>query len=554
MLHANKFDLRKMFTRTNWLGVSSFMLILVLLMRRMMQGVDFSDESYYAFFVTDWLYTGIDKSLLITLHETAALIIYPAILLYHFLTGSTDGLFLFLRFLFLFGNVLAAIAWMLFLKRAEYHLLSWVSGFVVLVFIPFALPAPSYNTLAMQGLIIAFAALGLALLAKNPKHFSTEIWLMISALCWAGVTIAYPPLLIALCFTIILFFYLFRSSNYPFLFTIFVAAALILLWGSVIEVLSYKKLYASYNYLQAVNSPLSLNKLQFIVTILLQHKYYIMTCCTLGLFRPYINNYLFITILSILLLLLLRTPPILYAHSHEVITILAITGMARLGNGTNEAARIFALLYFSSLIAACVTGFFALHSLYNFCIGAMCAALLTLLPINSETQQNKWINVLPAIITLCILLNNALLHHYGEIPSVEPRSRITKGIFKGLNLQHNDVAILDIIQQQLTPLLPKVQSIAIIGRLPGIILGLPLNIHMPFVYPLIPPISAKGLAATETFYAEPKNRPDLLLIYRDPYLKPLNPFASHLNDWYIHISNTKTPLGELDIYKERLID
>ena len=150
---------------THWIGAAAFVVITFLIAARITNGIDLSDEAYYAIFVDDWLKGGIATSTLITLHQTAALLVYPATLAYSALNGSSDGLFLFLRVLFLIGTVVSAAIWILFLLRFSHRIVAWAGGALVLAFIPFGLPAPSYNTLGLQALTCALAFFGCAALA-----------------------------------------------------------------------------------------------------------------------------------------------------------------------------------------------------------------------------------------------------------------------------------------------------------------------------------------------------------------------------------------------------
>src|SRR5690242_15875793 len=95
-------------------GLAGFALLLVLLAVRITRGADFGDESYYAIFIDDWLKGDIASSPFLTIHQTAALLVYPAALAYVALKGSSDGLLLLLRMLFLAGAVVSALCWVNF--------------------------------------------------------------------------------------------------------------------------------------------------------------------------------------------------------------------------------------------------------------------------------------------------------------------------------------------------------------------------------------------------------------------------------------------------------
>lgn len=152
---------------------------------RLPLGLDLSDEAYYAGFIDDWLKGSIASSPLSTVHQTAALIVYPAAKLFVVLTGSSDGMALFLRALFLLGALSASAAWLLFLRRlGEPGLAPFVPA-IVLAFVPFGLPAPSYNTLGLQGSVVALAGYGCSFLASTSA--ARAVWAAIAA---AGCAVA----------------------------------------------------------------------------------------------------------------------------------------------------------------------------------------------------------------------------------------------------------------------------------------------------------------------------------------------------------------------------
>ena len=132
------------------IGIAFFVLLVVLLGFRITQGADFSDESYYAIFIDDWLKGGIATSTFRAIHQTAALIVYPVALVYARLTGSSDGLFLFLRVLFLIGAAVSALFWVVLLKQLGHRLLAWAGGILVLSFVPFGLPRHPTTRLASK--------------------------------------------------------------------------------------------------------------------------------------------------------------------------------------------------------------------------------------------------------------------------------------------------------------------------------------------------------------------------------------------------------------------
>lgn len=537
-------------TKSIIIGPILFIVIAILLTIRLCKGLDLSDEAYYAFFISDWLMGGIQNSKLITLHQTAALIVYPAARCYHVIVGSTDGLFLFLRSLFLFGNIIAALCWIHFLRQLGYTVSAWMSGLVVLAFIPFGLPAPSYNTLAAQSIVIALASLGCGFITKSSK------WLFISAIATTLSTIAYPSLLFFALSLYALYFVL-KTKNpayraYPW----FLSFSLVIGWSLVIYTLSYTKLSQSFRFLSTINEPLDVfKKLHFISNLLSTNKLFSLLCffsSVVGISRQYLNGGILMFAMSAILCCLFFLDPVFFVSAHDAISLLALMGLGLLADlrpSASEKARIMAVIYTASLVAACITGATALHSVFNFCMGAIPAACLALLlPL---AKPKRFLNLLPACLTLILILRTSLFFFYGETNYAGPIQRIKTGFFAGISTHKDNISLLSITSASLSPLLPTMKSIAIFSRLPGMVLGAPVSIKMPFVYPLIPSINANGIKATEAYYLHSENRPDVVLIYHDRYLNPVNPMAAYFDKWYERISSAKTPLGELVIYLQR---
>ncbi len=536
------------------IGIILFILVIGLLAIRIPYGIDFGDEAYYAFFVSDWLISSIAKSTLITLHQTAALIVYPAIALFHLITHSTDGIFLFLRFLFLLENISAAIFWMLFLRRLGYGVGMWLGGLFIVSFIPFGLPAPSYNSLGSQAIVIALATLGCA--ALSPPLVRKN-WLATSALCWTIATIAYPPLIIGVIFLSLLGLLSPSEKSFsPRLYIIFLAVLLLVGWTSVMYALSFEKVYASIKFLSAVNEPFNFtHKLHYIFSLLIENKFFSALCLfsmILGLLRKQLNTTLVMLSMSAILISLFFIPPALFARSHDAITLLTFMGLGLVFDLRKKAAHpahIIAIIYTTSLVTGCITGVTAFHSILNFCIGALPAACLAVLPDQTTpTSKFNLINLLPGIIAIFVLLSTSLFSYYGETPSTQQRKQITGGFFSGIKAHEDDIILLDLVKEKIKPLV-KNDSIAIFSRSPGILLGLPSSIKMPFVYPLIPIVNAKGVTATHSFYENASNQPAFVIVYRDIYFTPLNPMQPDFAKWYTPVSTIKSPIGNIEIYQ-----
>ena len=169
--------------------------LLVRLAFRITRGIDLSDESDYAVFLDDWLKEGIRESPFLTLHQTAALVVYPAVLLFRWVMGATDGLILFLRSLDIVGAMMAAISAAVLFRRSGTCFGAWLAGALVLAFIPFGLPAPSYNTIGEQVTIAHWRALGARYCDSKSRGGPCR---GLYFRHWLGLRTRYPSLLFAL--------------------------------------------------------------------------------------------------------------------------------------------------------------------------------------------------------------------------------------------------------------------------------------------------------------------------------------------------------------------
>ena len=536
-------------------GVAIFTLLLVLLAIRITRGADLGDESYYAIFIDDWLKGGIASSSFLDIHQTAALAVYPAALAYAALKGSSDGLFLFLRALFLAGAVASALCWVIFLKQLGYRLLAWAGGIFVLSFIPFGLPAPSYNTLGQQALTIALALFGYAALLDGRAREQVW-WLAASACAWAVATVVYPPLIMplgALC----LFGLWYRDGSFPrpLSYVAMTGAAVCAGWSLVILSMTFAHLrdvliFSSTNF-DADGWSRRLTVLQDIFGGNIPFSMLCVAAIGIGVTR-HLFPLLARLATAAVLAALFATTPALYARSHDAVTLAALTGLGLLSGLRTNASRperVIGLVYATSLLAALTTSAAAFNSVYNFSIGALPAAALAVIG-RPATKFSSVAAALPVTATVAAVLSTSLFFYYGELPGqpLEPRERMADGFFSGLALVPNEAALIRLVRNRINPLLENNPPIAIIGRLPGLALAMPARLSMPIAYAV--PGGDKWLSLQETFYRQPERQPLFVLIYRDPYFVLSNPIPRFDND-YALAEEVKTPLGQIEIFRRR---
>ncbi len=185
-------------------GLSFVFLLLVIIAAywRLYYSVEFTDEAFYVaipyrFVLGDRLF--IDE---VNMAQTASLITFPFIRLYFWLVGSSDGIMLFTRHLYLVFNCLIAcfIFWVVKLFfRWQVALFISLSA---IAFIPFNIPNLSYNTLG-SGFFTIGCLLGMRVILcnKEPRY------LFFSGLFHGLTVLSYPSMLIpCISFIVILTF------------------------------------------------------------------------------------------------------------------------------------------------------------------------------------------------------------------------------------------------------------------------------------------------------------------------------------------------------------
>lgn len=342
----------------DWAGMAAFAVITLLIAARITNGIDLSDEAYYAIFLDDWLKGGIGTSTLVTLHQTAALIVYPAALVYSTFNGSSDGLFLFLRILFLIGTIISAAFWTLYLFRLN-HTAAWAGGVLVLAFIPFGLPAPSYNTLGLQALTCALASFGCAALVV-PRSREQFWWLLASITAWSVATVAYPSLVVPLAF--LCFLGLLHGEQRfprPWFYLTLMGIAMSVAWAVVVASLSFQRLYDGATYHYAISGAGGLGrKLGFALGIFQGNSFFAFLCVAalvIGIFRQRMGPFLTALASAAVIVSLFVSRPALFARSHDAITRATLSGVGLLSGlrpGAGSVDRAIALVYATSVVAA----------------------------------------------------------------------------------------------------------------------------------------------------------------------------------------------------------
>jgi hypothetical protein len=332
-----------------------------------------------------------------------------------------------------------------------------------------------------------------------------------------------------------------------------IVAAVGIAWAVVILILTPGKLHEIYT---ASNSALGgdvvIQKLSFVGQLISTHVVFVVLCLLsigVGLLRLLFPIFAQFAI-AVLVVCLFATPPALYARSHDAVTLVALGGvglLAGLRRSTDPREKIISAIYAISLGTAFVICASASNAVYNFAVGAMPAAAVSLLePLKSRYSLASGMSTLA---TVLLLLSTSLFFYYGEWPKpLAGRERITDGFFAGLAVSQNDIAILRLVESRLAPMLGDTHSFALIGRFPGLVLATKARLLMPSAYSISAAKSAGRLERTQALYQT--RRPDYVAIYRDPYVQFVNPIPD-FDRRYALISTFPTPLGSLELLQRR---
>ena len=533
-----------------WLGWAACAAVLALLVWRIGRNIDFADEYYYAAFIDDWLKGGVSTSTLRTLHQTAALVVYPAAWIYARLTGGETGLMLFLRALFVVLNVGAAASWALALRPITTPMTAWLVAAAALAFVPFGLPAPSYDTLAVQGLSLGLA--GFIAAAGCSKAW--RAWTALCALGWAIATVAYPSLLLALPpFLIAVWLCVSRKRG---LFVAFVLVGQAVGWAAVLAVLGADRLHDSVIYSSQMEDTSGWSrKLHFALELLHDHPIFLwgsagaLACAALRRLAGPTAAAVGLVVLS---LASLGAAPALYVRSHDFVLWLALYGVWHapdLRVGTPESDRALAAAWLVSLCAAVLTTLSAYNSLYCFAIGGAPAAFVAL--AGRWGGSNSRYEALPPALAATFFAITTASFFYGDLPGdIAPRIRLTQGSYAGLALQPDAARALGLMHDCVGPAMAGAVSVAEIGRLPGLMMATSARPKMTSVFPLMPDVKPPGIAWTHAYYdAHPAQ---IVLIFRDAYLPdPINPFGPAFGRLYVLATSFAMPPGTLEVYQLR---
>jgi hypothetical protein len=537
-----------------------FLLSIVCVAWRITRGIDLSDESYYAIFLDDWFKEGVSASPFLMLHQTSVLLVYPFAFVYRAVVGSTGGLILFLRCLYLAGSVTAALAVVRLLRQAGARSLRWIAGACLVLFVPYNLPAPSYNTLGLQAFLVACATYGCAVIQAQDGQRATR-FLILSAGAWMIAVVAYPPLLLPLLVLALGTVIIIRPARgFAMFYGLAIAIGQALAWTAVFWVLGWQRIVHSVDFQARLSSTFEARETPARIFELLRSNHWfamvLLLAVLLGLFRKRIPDVVAALTSALLVACLLLLAPALFVMSHDALLVVALGGVALLGGLRPQARtrdKVLSLLYATSWAAGLAMAGTAALGAFKVPVGAALAAILAIVVAGEHCLDAGKPHLAPVagIVLWGVLLVGLWQTYYGELQLARPvnRMRITQGAFAGLAATGDDARLIQIAGQALSQYERAGDTLAVAGRMPGMYLlsNAPVRTLVPYaVTPLTQPSARRQI---HDYYARLENRPSLVLVYRDPYYPLIDPFEPDFAKWYGLRARFSTPLGSLEVFR-----
>ena len=556
--------------RVDAVAACGYVVVLATLLYRVTVGVGLSDESYYATFLDAWLKDGLAGSPMLVLHQTAMLLAYPVTLGFVRLTGGEDGLMLFLRSLFVLLTIATSCAVFVFAKRAQGRRTAMLVATYSLAFIPFSLPAVSYNTVGMLGIVSGLMLAGLTLLpgARRP------LWLSVAAaIVLTGAAVAYPPLapipfLLGAAFLL--------SAEAPGQRTSALALLALSAGGGVmaaslvVVALGLGKTLAMLRFTTEVlgGNVGPLTKLALAVQVFQQHPFFLAQCVlalALGAWlaraqgRKPGQAAVCLAGMALMVLSSLASSPALFLISHETVVLVTLCGACPIGFSTPQTAELrrpVRLLFAMALLAGACTLCFATNGLMNFPIGGFGAALLSLMSLAPRAgsafrpARVAYLAFAASAIVVTVKANYTLI--YGEIrnPLFGDAQRVPSGPFAGLLTTREQSTYIDDVARLLDQAGTGSSRFMAIGRLPGFYL---LTRMRPVALSTWNFSQAAGAIprlerATDEFYEVSGHQPDFVGVPTDPWTRPPTPAEERVLSHYTPVRRVSEGASSFVLY------
>jgi len=509
---------------------------------RLTLGTDLTDEAYYANLAVSRLRlpqgdTGDNSP-----HQSFGLLLQPAVRLYAAFVPDFTGVMLYLRFLYGAMSLATAFAAWTLLRRV---LPAWTAVVVALVpvaFIPFGLPAPSYNTVAMLGTIASLCLYGghlVRIWTGRPAGESAWVGSMIvpvaGAICALSV-VAYPTTLLTAVafFPIAAFLAPSWKGARPLLSLLFFGVVFLLLGAAlVLGVFGLHKISEILAFDRAIGQhkdwaqPALMGWTQFT-----QHSAF-PAYCALGAVITFLGRVFprpgvrtaGAAGLLLLLAAVLRLPAASFCvRGHDLVFFLAFIGLPilfdlRFRATLSPAQRVLLILYCTGGVSGLLTAWTASNAMFNFPIGGLLATVASLgyIALDPPTARawGRGRLALPVgsvgALAACSFI--AIYGHgIGNLRALD--SVVATGPFAGSRTTKAQATMIDQAQEQFLQWEGRCRTVAVVSPFAGLYLMTPLKPRTPCSY--FHAFQPAAWEWFETLAVEPTNLPDLVVDFPEP--------------------------------------
>jgi hypothetical protein len=448
------------------------------------------------------------------------------------------------------------------------------------LFIPFSLPAPSYNTIGAFGMLAAISLYGLAahLLAvrtgEAPCKGRVLCLSIASACCWAAATIAYPSLIAAAAAFVGIAWLGLKAPlqrRYLSIYVVICLLAQLAAAATLLAVFGSEHLMKTFHF---TNSTLHVSgglsaKIAKMLALLGMNPVFMVLCLLsltggilLGLYEKSsrLVTALMAGLVVIMVVCVFFKPAALFLWSHDLVVLLALFGVhlpLRAIRQKDEILRLASIMYIASMVGGMVTVATASNGLFNFPVGGLLASCLSLGFLRVPGQlAGKVRTAHVALIAFAGALMMWISFHfiYGEMygnPLFMPSARIRGGPFAGLLTSSKQVELIAAITSQLPQAAPSGARAGIValGRLPAVYLLTSLSpiALTTWNFGDYPGDEASRLIGQ--LYENPLHRPELVLTYSDPWSAPLTVTEKRLLSQYCLVRTVQVNESTISLYQ-----
>ncbi|KQT57301.1 MULTISPECIES: hypothetical protein [unclassified Aureimonas] len=514
---------------------------------RLPRGVDITDEAYYVTHAVEWIRKGFAGSTNLNIQQLSALPTFPVVRLWMMWNGGLEGIILALRWTYAALAVGTALALYDFTRRIGPRSIAVPAGLLAIAFIPFGLPAPSYNTIAMLGSASALCLLGSALLnaSADARLRSALLRLNLSALIWVVVGICYPTLVIAPAMSAGVAFICIPHTRR----LIITYMGLIAAWGVVGA--SVLLLVFGIDHLLSMLAYTSQSaqlggrftwKIDFVLERLAAEPlattaFAAMALIPLGLLR--LEAARFVSSLSALFVIcfccIMAAGPVAYIKSHDVIILCFIFSLHCFSglDARSSAIILVRVIVMSGLVCSMITAYTALYSIYNLAIGGFVSAAIGLASFAGRPVERTTLwRIAPLALCLATVGTLTMFRIYGEATGYlsADAERVESGPFLGLRTSPDLKAYIDTVSDEFAQHVSTNETVTVFGPVAGLYLltdGIPHGIS---TWPASRETGPEARAKWTAFLT--KEPPDAIAYYADPWTKePWPAEASPLNNY-----------------------